>query len=186
MKIAIDPGHGLNNAKAGKYDPGASAGGVTEAEIALQYGLTLKHILTQAGIECWMTRTHKNDSAPVGTRDNRANAEKCTHFISFHMNSSVLPLANGTEVFYRDDADKRLAEKVLPKVVTVLGLRDRGVKPESKTHHGRLAVFNFVGPAILIELGFISNAKDRAACMDRGKRIAVCEGIRDVLKELAR
>lgn len=74
MKLAIDPGHGMSNRKPGVYDPGACAGGYAEAEIALAWALTGKHIAKEFGIEVWLSRDDNTDPDPVGTRDNRAAA----------------------------------------------------------------------------------------------------------------
>lgn len=61
MKVAIDPGHGMSNRTAGVLDPGATskAGNETfaEADITLRYGLTLKELFQDGGIEVFMTRT---------------------------------------------------------------------------------------------------------------------------------
>lgn len=166
----------MSNAREGRYDPGASAGGVTEADIALQFALTLKWRLAEAGIPFWLTRDDDRDHTPVGSRDDRARENGCTHFLSLHMNAGS-PLANGTETFYRDVADSRFAQVIHPAAVIALGLRDRGIKHESLTARKRLAVLNFPGPAILVELGFITNRGDRWRCLQRDARIAFADAL---------
>ena len=57
MKIAIDPGHGMNNAGSG-FDSGAEAAGFREADMALDYGLQLQKAFAKAG---------RNDQCPCGS-----------------------------------------------------------------------------------------------------------------------
>jgi len=91
MKVCIDPGHGMGNVTPGKYDPGCTHGTLTEAEIALQWGLTLKHVLIGMGHEVFMTRDDATDHTPVGRRDDRAEAEGCDVFLSIHVNAAGPP-----------------------------------------------------------------------------------------------
>ena len=184
MKVAIDPGHGMNNANPGLFDPGAikRLGNLTiaEADIVLRYGHTLRRLFEQSGIEVFMTRTSSADSAPVGGRAKRATNANCTHFVSLHMNSDHNPLANGVEVQYRSNQkDKPLADRIQSKLLQITGLND---------HHNDqrldLAVLRFSpGPVVLIELGFITNDRDRNFLLEGSNRDAICQGIFEVLTE---
>lgn len=169
-KLCIDPGHGFSNRRQGVYDPGAEAAGFNEADIVLQWGLSGKWILGQLGIPIWLTREDDRTSDPVGTRDDRAEQAGCTHFLSLHLNDAS-PSASGTETYYRDAADRAWALKVHGAALHALGLKDRGLKLESSSQHTRLAVFDFDGPACLVEFGFISNAGDRRKLLERDRRI---------------
>lgn len=182
MKLGIDPGHGMGNRKPGVYDPGAGAGGHTEAEIVLAWGLALRDACIRAGIPVWMTRDDRTDPTPLGTRDNRAASSGCTRFVSLHNNGSLNPLARGTETFYRDAGDKPWAEKVHNVTLAQMATKDRGVKPESQTKAGRLAVLGFAGPACLVELGFISSPSDRARLLDSSVRLKWAGAIVAALK----
>lgn len=181
MKIAIDPGHGMSNRKSGLYDPGAVAFGVAEADIALAWALTGKWMLTQAGIGVWLTRDDDSDPTPVSSRDDRAEAAGCDRFLSIHCNSAG-PEATGTETFYRDPADRIWATVVQQGALRALGLRNRGLKTEEQSQHSRLAVFDFDGPACLLELGFIDNPTDRARMQDRNRRIEFWQHIIEAVK----
>lgn len=177
-KIAIDPGHGMANKKKGVYDSGAtaSAGGehFAEADIALRYGLTLRKFLDQAGVATFMTRTSSSDPAPVGQRASRAASAGCTHFVSLHLNSADDPKARGVEVLYRSvTKDKPLADKVQAALLAATALNDHG-----NDQRNDLAVLKFAGgPAILIELAFISNSKDRDFLIVGANRDLICAAI---------
>lgn len=171
MKLCIDPGHGNSNRRAGVYDPGATVGQFTEADIVLQVALTGKWLCAQAGVETWLSRDDDSDPDPVSTRDNRAEAAGCTHFLALHCNAAT-GTATGTETYYRDGADKSFAAKVQVSALSAWSLRDRGLKPEADSQHPRMAVFDFDGPCALLEIGFIDNPIDRPRMLSRDRRIA--------------
>ena len=182
MKVAIDPGHGLSNASPGVFDSGAvkrvGSNTFAEADIVLRYGLTLNRLFEDAGISTFMTRSSSADPAPVGRRAARARDAECTHFVSLHLNSASSPQANGVEVLFRDNQkDESLADRVQRRLLAVTGLRDRG-----NDRRTDLAVLRFsAGPAILIELGFISNDNDRNFLLQGTNRDAICQAIFEVV-----
>lgn len=182
MKLCIDPGHGMANKSAGVYDPGAVAGGFNEADIVLQWALTGKWVLQQAGLECWLTRDDDSDQAPLADRVHQARQAGCNLYIALHCNAAVDPGATGTETYYRDDIDKQLAAVVQGAALEALYLRDRGLRTEGQSQHARLAVLEFTGPACLVELGFISNPGDRARLLERNRRIKFWEQLVQSLK----
>ena len=173
VKLCIDPGHGMGNIVSGRFDPGASGGGSTEADIVLQWALTGKWVADQLGISVFLTRDDDKDEDPVSRRDDLAKANGCTHFLSLHCNSASA-VARGVETFYRDAADKVLAQKAQDSLLKAFGpgVPNRGLKLEGQSQHPRLAVLEFAPPAALIELGFISNTADRALLTSRDMRIA--------------
>lgn len=182
MKIAIDPGHGLSNRKNDVFDPGATqkvgAETFAEADITLRYGLTLRKVFQDNGIETFMTRSSSADQAPLGRRASRARVAGSTHFISLHLNASDSPQAHGVEIQFRDDTkDKPLAERIQTKLLNITGLNDHGNDKRLD-----LAVLKFTpGPAVLIELGFITNNNDRNFLLQGTNRDAICKGIFDVV-----
>ena len=177
MTVCIDPGHGAK--VGGGYDPGASAPFrvATEAAIVLQWGLTLKHVLSQAGIEVVMTRDNDHTPLSINSRVAKARAWDATHFISIHCNSGPVT-ASGVETFYRKRS--LWVSQVHTATLKALGLRDRGMKPEGLSQHPRLGVLSAPNPC-LVELGFITCPKDLLRLQDRNRRIAWAEGIRDAL-----
>lgn len=180
MKICVDPGHGMSNKKAGVYDPGAGhKEGETkfeEATIALRYGLSLKDVLRAQGTEVFMTRDDAQDHAPLDARAGNAKIAGCDRYVSLHLNDFEDDAANGLEVLYGKAEYKALALKLQAALIKVTKLRDRGAK-----HRPELAVLKFKGPAVLIELGFIANDKDREALLSPAMRDAICRSIAEVM-----
>lgn len=171
LVVAIDPGHGLGNVKPGVYDPGAVAGGHTEADLALLLGLSLKHSFSKRGIRCILTRDSHDDPAPLSMRVARMENSGANLYISLHMNAAG-PFVSGTETFYRDVEDEKLARIIQGAACQVGGLKDRGVKTEDMSPRKRLAVLAFRGPACLLEWGFITHNKDRGLVLRRDIRLA--------------
>jgi N-acetylmuramoyl-L-alanine amidase len=184
MKVAIDPGHGMGNRKAGVYDPGKphTVGTATyqEADIVLGYANDLCTLLGNAGIDVFMTRTSNTDSAPLLQRADSAAAANCTHYLSLHLNSPSKAgdtTTNGVETYYCDSVkDLPFARKLHQAVAEATCFTDRGVKERD------LAVLHFApGPVTLIELGFITNDADRTFLLDASNRNAVCTALFNAL-----
>ena len=157
--IILDPGHG------GK-DVGAVSGSVYEKTINLKVSTLVKQKLEAAGANVLMTRT--GDTFP--TLQDRVNFTASNYgeiFVSIHVNSAASTSAQGTETYYavttgdmfQEDVD--LAKFVNDQIVNNLKMKNRGVK-EQKFY----VVANTIIPAILVELGFISNSEDRAKLTD--------------------
>jgi N-acetylmuramoyl-L-alanine amidase len=181
MKVAIDPGHGNSNRNPGIYDPGAEhlSHGIKyqEADIALRYGLALKDVLRAQQINVFMTRENATDDAPVGERAGNAERAGCDIFVSLHLNDNESESANGLEVLYRDSKYKPLASAMHDALIKTTGFKPRGPKQRLD-----LAVLKFEGPAVLIELGFISNDGDRTELLNPQMRSAICETIAHVVQ----
>jgi N-acetylmuramoyl-L-alanine amidase len=81
-RIVIDAGHG-------GHDPGASAFGISEAELVLDVTLRLEALLLQQpGTEVVLTR-RTNDFVPLEERTEIANRESADLFLSVHANASA-------------------------------------------------------------------------------------------------
>lgn len=151
--IVIDPGHGGS-------DPGAISGGANEKSITLNVSKKVADKLRRAGANVHMTRT--GDTYPTLTqRTQFAKSKFAESFISIHANSASAS-ASGTEVwidtkFNANGAESRLlAQYVQNKIVQKVNMKDRGVKDSAF----QVLRQNNI-PAILIELGFITNSSDR-------------------------
>lgn len=100
--------------------------------------------------------------------------------VDIHFNAAT-PTANGTETLIPEvpnNFERRLAGEINQALVDI-GFRNRGVKTEADSHHGRLGWMRLNGENILIETCFISNAED----MVRYSRHfnVICKSIADVL-----
>ena len=181
MTVAIDPGHGMSNKKAGIYDPGAVSNGVTEAEIVMAWANELKSELESAGHKVVRTRIDDKDPCPISQRAKIANQYKGEVMLSLHCNA-FNTLASGTETFYRGAENKDKARQINDAVCAVLGSVNRGVKLEGESQHSKLAVMAFQ-PCFLLEIGFIDHFRDRAKMTDPALRKQACEKLAKILTE---
>lgn len=148
--IFLDAGHGGN-------DPGAvSNEGIEEEDINLEVVLSAGIILRDAGFSVFYTRDKDKKLSP-SQRLQIIKAYNPNAFISVHCNASNSPSAHGIETIYKDEYDKPLAMSVHNSLIETTELRDRGIKQDVRN----LAVLkDLETPAILIEIGFISNEEE--------------------------
>lgn len=91
-RVVIDPGHG-------GHDPGATAQGVTEAELTLDIALRLEKLLAkQAGVETVLTR-RTDDYVPLEERTSIATREGADLFLSIHVNANHVSTVQGVETY---------------------------------------------------------------------------------------
>ncbi|ONI40894.1 hypothetical protein AN396_00885 [Candidatus Epulonipiscium fishelsonii] len=152
MLIVIDAGHG------GK-DPGAiGVTGLYEKTVNLDIALKLAKKLESVGVNTLLTRK-TNVYLTLGDRARLANDNHANYFISIHANSSNTKTANGVEtlIYKPNGISEEFAQSVQLNLVEATGLVDRGIKLADLS-----VLRNTVMPAILVEVGFLSNEKEEA------------------------
>lgn len=159
LTIVIDPGHG-------GPDPGAKgAEGSLEKNNTLAVGMDLAGLLRSAGAQVILTRSSDvtpakgvySERADLQARTELANDRNADLFISLHNDSFTNPDASGTTSYYSSQnpvsaQSRNLAESIQSELVGVIGLNNRGVKDAAF-----YVIKNTKMPAVLIEIGFISN-----------------------------
>ena len=151
--IVVDPGHGGTD--SGSLGPG----GRRESADNLRMSLEVRRVLQAAGHNVVMTRTTdvaRTHQQRIDTSNN-ANAHI---FVSIHRNWSSYTGSNGVCTHIRTNAPNlaiNAANNILDEVVNAGGLRRRQVFftnfPQLQTR----------APAVLVEVGFISNVADNRA-----------------------
>lgn len=186
MKVFINPGHDLD------YDSGAVSPrtGLRECEVAAHVGALVKHYLEAAGCTCELMQS--DNLAPTSTGRSRyadrqgltvtetANDWDADIFVSIHCNSAEAEEACGTETYAYDldgGEGEKLATCIQDQIVDALNTVDRGVKANPKLYVLRYTAM----PAVLVELGFISNASDEQLLANRQDDFAraVARGVTD-------
>jgi RHS repeat-associated protein len=170
-KIAIDPGHGDHNDSNSQVDPGAVNGTDYEKDIALTISDAVQAELEAKGYIVTMTRMSDVDNAGTKLQWRIDKAGGNDIFISIHTNSVKNASASGFQVCYKsgDANSKSLAQSIQDQnsLLTSRGIAERG----------NLYVLNkFSCTAVLVEVGFISNANDlctmKSNSSEIGKQIA--------------
>lgn len=166
MKICIDAGHG-------GHDPGAvntREQYLPEKTIALQVAKQLASDLKRAGHEVKLTRD-KDVFIELQERCNISNRFDADLFVSIHCNAAVATSASGFEVLHAVNSPngKKAAKAVLDQIAVVFPTaKNRGLMPSESPRYPRWirVLHKTNSPAILVELGFISN-KNEGALLQR-------------------
>ena len=157
MKIYIDPGH------SGPFEPGACAGGVTEAALNLAIARFTAAELQLGGHEVQLTRDGAIENDELAWRSELANDWGADLYLCIHCNSAVRVEAEGTETYHYpgSNAGEQLARCIQFCMTDAMLTEDRGVKTADFQ-----VLRETICPAVLVECGFLSNPLDREMLTD--------------------
>ena len=181
IKIYIDRGHNPQNPNAG-----AEGNGLREQDIVFEIGVRLAALLrANPEFEVRLSRPEpdtqigSSNSTSLRLRVNDAHSWGADYFISLHTNAAVQSAATGSEafVFSKPSVAADLAADILEELENYTGLRNRGVFARTNLYVLRRTAM----PAILLELGFITNPNDAALMSGQPDLFArgIYEGILD-------
>lgn len=163
--IVLDAGHGGR-------DQGTSSGDVLEKEINLRMAERIAKVLEAQDVKVLLTRT---DDTKVGLEDRAqyANGQEADIFVSIHCNYCEDDAGvNGLECYYREDSEegKLLAEQIVEGVsgegdIVCRGTRTANFRVLTKTDM----------PAVLVEIGYLSNQGERAKLTDESYQKLLAE-----------
>ncbi|MFE5321945.1 N-acetylmuramoyl-L-alanine amidase [Paenibacillus sp. NPDC056579] len=170
-KVVIDPGHG-------DQDPGAKAvNGRTEKEFNLTMGLKVYKLLQEVPqIQPFLTRSD-DTFIPLDNRSKFANDRNANVFVSIHGNS-YLKTSTGTETYYYKADSVAFADIMHKHLAAATGLPDRGVRQQPFR-----VVKTTDMPAVLLEVGYLSNERDTSLMFDEAFQNKVAEAIVAGIKE---
>ena len=167
--VYLDAGHG-------GYDPGASYFGISEKSLTLAIQSRVKAKLEAEGYQVVTTRT-SDTFVDLTDRSRAANASESDIFVSIHINASGSSAAQGIETYYyqpyaeypsrinatyhanptRLSMSDTLANAIQSSLINATGAQNQGVKRQT------FAVLReTTAPAVLLELGFLSNPQEAA------------------------
>jgi N-acetylmuramoyl-L-alanine amidase len=167
--VVIDAGHGGR-------DPGAtSILGYYEKGVNLAVAWKITNLLRRRGVRVQMTRTgdyyiELEDRAAIA---NRLNADL---FVSIHADSSPKSSTRGYTLYIANGASwsSRRAAEALENAMAGTGLSSKGTR---KANYCVLVETN--GPAVLIELGYLSNRYEAGLLRDNSFQDRLAETIAD-------
>ena len=167
--VYLDAGHG-------GYDPGASYFGISEKSLTLAIQSRVKAKLESEGYQVVTTRT-SDTYVDLTDRSRAANASESDIFVSIHINASGSSDVQGIETYYyqpfaeypsrinaayhanptRLSMSDTLANAIQSSLINATGAQNQGVKRRT------FAVLReTTAPAVLLELGFLSNPQEAA------------------------
>ena len=160
IKIYIDQGHNPVNPNAG-----AEGNGLREQDIVYRIGVELAELLrANSNFEVRLSRPEPttqigtSNTTSLRARVDDANTWGADYFISLHTNASDIASASGSEAFSyaRNSQAFALGENILYWLNQITGLQNRGMKVRPSLYVLKKTRM----PAVLVELGFISNYYD--------------------------
>lgn len=171
--IVIDPGHGGSN-------PGATQYGMRESDNNLAVGLKLKKLLEDSGAKVIMTRDTDSSVAEEGVqlkqelqaRVDLVDTNNADVFISLHTNANDNTDVHGAMTFYYNDMSKILANDIQISLIKLTKATDKGTEKENF-----YVLRNNEVPAVLIEMGFITNENEAIKLNDDIYRNELVSGI---------
>lgn len=172
IKFYIDQGHNPQNPNAG-----AEGNGLREQDIVFPIGIELAALLNaDPRFEARLSRptpdtsVGTSNSSSLRLRVQDANSWGADYFISLHTNAAESSAASGSEgfAFSRPSAAFSLGTDILEGLTAATGLRNRGMKVRTNLYVLRKTVM----PAVLIELGFITNRSDAFLMRDEPELFA--------------
>ena len=181
IKIYVDQGHNPVNPNAG-----AEGNGLREQDITYRVGQELATLL-RADPDFEVRLSRPTADTQLGTslgsslqaRVGEANAWGADYLISLHNNASEITSASGTEAYVYSRAGEAypLAEDIVQSVTDITGLPNRGTIVRS----GLYVLRKTAMPAVLVELGFITNPGDAALLSQNPQLFAqgVYQGIKN-------
>ena len=183
IKIFIDQGHNPQNPNAG-----AEGNGLYEQDITYKVGAILADLLrNNPSYEVKLSRSSPDEilGTSIGTslkaRTDAANEWGADAFISIHANASNIESASGNEGYAYSQSSNgyALGEDILASLTASTGLQSRGMFVRPSLYVLRKTRM----PAVLIELGFITNPSDAALMNDEPELFAegIYRGILDFL-----
>jgi len=183
VTIVIDPGHGGNDSGAVNYNLN-----IKEKDLTLKISLLLKEKLEKMGYRVVLTRYNDQEvtGSPIDTEELQARVNigyknKASVFVSVHINASTYSFANGVMTFYNKDIDYPLANYIHSELIKLGLFEDKGIRQANfyVMKYNRL-------PAVLLELGFITNYNDALKLMNYENlnklAIAIAKGIHNYIK----
>lgn len=169
ITIVLDPGHG-------GHDRGTTgARGTREKDLTMKTAEVLALKLRSAGAKVHLTR-ERDTFIPLRTRAQMKSQMNADAFISIHYDANVDSTVVGHTTFYFHDNQKELAEVLNATIEQQVPLRNRGVQV------GNFQVLNEnSSDAVLLELGFLTNAAEEQVLLSSQFRETVSYGIYDGL-----
>ena len=174
-RIIIDAGHGGN-------DTGAIKNKIYEKDLTLEIAQRVRDILKARGLKkVFMTRD-EDKTLSLADRVEFANGKNADIYVSIHINASVKTEINGIETHYYTESGYNVAKIMHKELMQNVEAEDRGL------FKSKFYVINHTeAPAVLLELGFISNDQERNALTSTKRQEdsanAIAEGIINYLME---
>jgi len=174
--VVIDAGHG-------GHDPGAlSSTGLQEKFVNLRVAAKIARLLEARGVGVVMTRW-QDEFIELEERSAIANDRRADLFVSIHADSAESRSAQGFTIYVATAASAGAyrAAHAINQVLERTGTNNRGIREADYR-----VLINTECPAVLIELGYLTNAQDIARLSDDRFRDRLAQAIADGIQAYLR
>lgn len=155
-RIFLTAGHHLR-------DSGAVGNGYKENALTIEMRDLIAKRIRQLdpNIEVWLDDDKDTLSQVIAKVDKLATPKDL--WLEIHFDAGITPKPSGATSLVAANArqaSKDIAKKFVDMGSTILGIPNRGVKSETESNRGRLAMLHTKANSVLYEVGFISNPSD--------------------------
>lgn len=165
--VVIDPGHG-------GLDTGALRGLTLEKDLTLSIAQKVKEILKEAGMKKVLMTRNEDKTLSLEERVEYANKKDADIYVSIHINASVKSEIKGIETHYYTQSGYQVAQVIHKELLDNVEAEDRGL------FKSKFYVINHTkAPAVLLELGFISNEQERSSLTSEKRQTDSAQAIAD-------
>lgn len=188
--IFIDAGHG-------GADPGAVYENTTEKSLTLNMQSLVKNQLESEG---YSIVTARDDNSYVDLIDcsKKANMSQADLFVSIHFNAATTPTATGIETYYyqyyrdypsainqtfHNNAERVNHSAVLANAIQSAVVSETGGKNNGVRRRTFAVLRETTAPAVLLELGYMSNSAELAKLKSPAYQQQLAQGIVDGIKK---
>ncbi len=182
--VVIDAGHGSPDGGA------VGINGSVEKDINLAIAKKVQSHLEESG--CIVVMTRADDNAVVDNLDEKIrnikradlknrrdmrDSSSADAFVSIHMNKFPDSSLTGAQVFYagKTDESKGLGEKIQSELITIADPKNHRVA--KKADKSIFILKDSDVPSVIVECGFLSNAKEEALLNDNTYQEKIAWGI---------
>lgn len=176
--VILDGGHG-------GYDSGAFYYATKEKDLTLDFVKRIQPYLEKENITVILTRQEdealgENEKEDLKRRVDIANQSKARYFVSLHLNASKEHTGSGYEI-YCNKRGNQLAQSVSSQLNALHYSKNRGIFPGNHLYVLRKSKMS----SILIEAGFLDNAKDHQALTTEATREKIAKAIAEgIIKQM--
>ena len=168
-RVIIDAGHG-------GYDHGAIYGGHNEKDITIGVASKIEELLKQAGMNVFMTRDDDR-FVSLAERVEISNSTRADAFVSVHANALISnPNMEGLQTYYFNNEDLKLGQFLHKSLLEGVGM------PDQRIRKANFWVCKYTdSPSVLLELGFMTNSKERDRLAQDGYQNKIAKAVTEGL-----
>lgn len=176
INVVIDAAHG-------GYDFGAISNTVNEKQIVEQIANKIKSLNKNKNVVIHFTRS-SDVFVPLQERTDIANTIKPDLILSLHVNSSTNQDKSGVEFFvYKNSKLYEESNNFAVKLSTEMS-KNNSFKIGEIKNAPYFIIKNATVPAVIIELGYLSNPKDKKNLTDEKEQDKIAESILEFVSGL--